>query len=310
MVITSGEDGPQIRFGENVVAASDRGMIAAVINPYGSRVIARWYFKDEQQPGAVASPIAFELRGEVPCEVLRPGQRADVSNVIRDGGWYATIDGRQIPAEITLDGAGSPADWRLRLTNGRGKASIDSGRARLVLEGAPGTRAVFQFSLEPGLNAVHATLESNDHAVRVCQQPVRSLPSTGALDIGPANDSFFSTGWHFAEDAGTQQFRWSRQTSTLRWRMAAPAEMRFILPLRAAHANGATIRASLNGVELSSCALPAGAWTECRIDVPASAARSGLNDLRLTSDTVAPDRPGDPRELAFVMQDGRVRVGR
>ena len=37
--------------------------------------------------------------------------------------------------------------------------------------------------------------------------------------------------------------------------------------------------------------------------------RNGLNDLKLSSDTVAPDRPGDPRELAFVMQDGRVRVG-
>jgi hypothetical protein len=92
--------------------------------------------------------------------------------------------------------------------------------------------------------------------------------------------------------------------------MDAPAELRFILPVRAAHANGATLRASLNGVELSSCALPAGAWTECRIEAPASAARSGVNDLRLTSDTVAPDRPGDPRELAFVMQDGRVRIGK
>ena len=85
--------------------------------------------------------------------------------------------------------------------------------------------------------------------------------------------------------------------------MEQPADVRLLLRLRAAHANGATIRASLNGAELSSCALPAGAWTECRIEAPVSATRSGLNDLRLTSDTVAPDRPGDPRELAFVMQD-------
>jgi hypothetical protein len=92
--------------------------------------------------------------------------------------------------------------------------------------------------------------------------------------------------------------------------MDAPAELRFILPLRAAHAHGATLRASLNGVELTSCALPAGAWIDCRVEAPASATRAGVNDLRLSSDTVAPDRPGDPRELAFVMQDGRVRVGK
>jgi hypothetical protein len=250
------------------------------------------------------------LRGEEPCEVLRTGERVAVSNILQHGGWYATIDGRQIPAEISLTDAGAPGDWRLRLTNGRGTVSIDQARGRLVLDGAPGTRAVFQFSLPPGLTAVHATLESSDHAVRVCRQPIPSLPSTGALEIGPANDSFFTTGWHFAEDAGTQHFRWSRLASTVRWRMDAPAELRFILPVRAAHANGATLRASLNGVELSSCALPAGAWTECRIEAPASAARSGVNDLRLTSDTVAPDRPGDPRELAFVMQDGRVRIGK
>jgi hypothetical protein len=29
----------------------------------------------------------------------------------------------------------------------------------------------------------------------------------------------------------------------------------------------------------------------------------------LTSDTIAPGRQGDPRELAFEMQAGRVRVG-
>ena len=83
-----------------------------------------------------------------------------------------------------------------------------------------------------------------------------------------------------------------------------------MLKLRAANANGATVRASLNGVELTTCTLPPGAWTECRIEAPASAARTGFNDLQLSSDTVAPDRPGDPRELAFVMQDGRVRVGK
>jgi hypothetical protein len=309
LTITASDNGLAIGWGDDVLAASDRGLAAVAISPNG-RVIGRWTAAPGEDPGVRVPPLAFVLRGEAPCEVLRTGERVAVSNILQHGGWYATVDGRQIPAEISLTDAGSPSDWRLRLTNGRGKASIDQARGRLVLDGAPGTRAVFQFSLPPGLTAVHATLESNDHAVRVCRQPIPSLPSTGALDIGPANDSFFSTGWHFAEDAGTRHFRWSRRTSTVRWRMDAPAELRFILPLRAAHAHGATLRASLNGVELTSCALPAGAWIDCRVEAPASATRAGVNDLRLSSDTVAPDRPGDPRELAFVMQDGRVRVGK
>jgi hypothetical protein len=309
LAITASDNGPTIKWGDDVLVAIDRGLAAVAISPSG-RMIGRWTAALGEDPDVRVSPLAFVLRGDTPCEVLRTGQRVDVSNILQHGGWYATIDGHQIPAEISLTDAGSPSDWRLRLTNGRGTASIDQARRRLVLDGAPGTRAVFQFSLPPGLIAVHATLESNDHAVRVCRQPVPSLPATGALDIGPANDSFFSTGWHFAEDAGTQHFRWSQLTSTVRWQMDAPAELRFILPLRAAHANGATIRASLNGVELSSCALPAGAWSECRLEAPSSATRAGVNDLQLSSDTVAPDRPGDPRELAFVMQHGRVRVGK
>ena len=140
------------------------------------------------------------------------------------------------------------------------------------------------------------------------QFPPYPQPGLSISDLPMTRSS--GTGWHFAEDAGTQHFRWSRRTSTVRWQMEAPAELRFILPLRAAHANGATIRASLNGVELSSCALPAGAWIECRLEAPSSATRAGVNDLQLSSDTVAPDRPGDPRELAFAMQHGRVRVGK
>ena len=66
--------------------------------------------------------------------------------------------------------------------------------------------------------------------------------------------------------------------------------------------------AAVNGAAVGSCALPAGAWTDCRISVPATDVRNGLNALVLTSDTIAPGRPGDPRELAFVMQPSRVRL--
>jgi hypothetical protein len=308
LLVTASDDGPVIKWGDDVLAASDRGMVAAVINPAG-RVVARWHFSDQQQPGAAASPIAFELRGEMPCAVLRTGQAVDVSPIVNEGGWYATIDGRQVPAEITLEGAGSPASWRHVLINGRGKAAIDPDRSRLLLGGAPGTRAVFQLSVAPN-QPVRATLESSDHAVRVCQVAVPAIRATGALETGPAFDAHYGVGWHSPEDAGAQRFRWSARSSSLRWRMDSPSAMRFTLPLRAAHPDGATLRASINGADIGTCTLPKGVWTECRLNVDAAQTRNGINELMLTSDTIAPPRDGDPRELAFELQPARVRGGR
>jgi hypothetical protein len=308
LIASSNDDGPIIKWGDDVLAAADRGMVTAVINPSG-RVLARWHFTDAQQPGAAASPIAFELRGETPCAVLRTGQAVDVSPIVSEGGWYATVDGRQVPAEITIEGGGPPADWRHVLINGRGTAAIDPARSRLLLDGAPGTRAVFQLALPPN-QPVHATLETSDHAVRVCQVPVPAFRDTGALETGASFDAHFGVGWHSAEDAGAQRFRWSRRSSSLRWRMDSPAAMRFTLPLRAAHPDGATLRASVNGIAVSTCTLPKGVWTECRIEIEAARTNSGINELTLTSDTIAPPREGDPRELAFELQPARVRGGR
>ena len=308
LIANANDDGPTIKWGDDVLAASDRGMVAAVINPAG-RVVARWHFADVQQPGAAASPVAFALRGEAPCAVLRTGQAVDVSHIVDEGGWYATVDGRQVPAEISITGAGVSHDWRHLLINGRGKPAIDHDRARLLLDGAPGTRAVFQWSLPPN-QTVFATLETSDHGVKVCQMPVPALPPTGALETGPPSDPHFGVGWHTAEDAGAQRFRWSRRSSTLRWRMESPSAMRFILPLRAAHPDGATLRALINGADAGTCALPKGVWTECRLTVAPAQTRSGINELTLTSDTVAPPREGDPRELAFELQQARIRGGR
>ncbi len=308
LVACANDEGPQVVWGDDVVAAIDRGLAVVVINP-GGRLIGRWRFRQEEAPHAELSPSAFVLRGEVPCETLRTTQHLDVSKVLADGGWHATVEGRGT-AEITINGAAPPGEWRLHLTNGRGEASIDAATSRVMLNAAPGTRSVFRLSIPLPRTPITATLESSDHAVRVCQDLVRALPPTGALDVGPDHDGRFGSGWHLAEEAGTQRYRWSMRTSSVRWRMEQPADMRWLLRLRAAHANGATLRASLNGVELPSCTLPAGAWIDCRLDAPASATRAGLNDLQLSSDTVAQDRPGDPRELAYVMQDGRVRVGR
>ena len=306
LAISSDDGGPVVRWGDDVLAAADRGLVAAVINPAG-RVVGRWHFGDGQQPGAAASPIAYVLRGETPCAVLRTGQPVDVSHVVTEGGWYATVDGRQVPAQISLAGGGSSADWRHILINGRGKAAIDVEAGRLVLDGAPGTRAVFQLSMAAGLTGVTATLESSDHAVRVCQIPVPELRTTGTLETGPQTDAHFGVGWHSGEDAGSQRFRWSRRSSTLRWRMESASAMRFILTARAAHPEGATLRASINGVDAGSCTLPKGVWTECRLAADAAQTRAGINELTLTSDTIAPERAGDPRELAFEIQESRVR---
>jgi hypothetical protein len=307
--IASSDAGAEIKWGDDVLVAIDRGFAAAAITPNG-RVIARWTALSGEDTEPPLHPMAFVLRGEAPCEVLRTGQQVDVSEILSEGGWYASIDGRQIPASISITGGGPPADWRHQLSNGRGKAAIEPDHSRLLLDGVPGTRAVFQLSLAPNQPSVLATLESSDHAVRVCQIVVPRLRPTGALETGPAADAHFGVGWHSAEDAGTQHFRWSRRTSTLRWRMEAASAMRFILPLRAAHADGATIRASINGVDVGTCALPKGTWTECRIEVEAGRTRRGINELTLTSDTTAAGREGDPRELAFAMQAGRVRVGK
>jgi hypothetical protein len=302
------DSGVRIIWGDDVISALDRGMAVVAIRPSG-RLIGNWTFAQDEEPGIVLSPRAFVFRDELPCSVLRAGQRTDVSRIAAEGGWLATIDGRPVAATLVLEGAGAAEDWRLQLINGRGKTAIDHQAARLLLDGAPGTRAVFRLSLPPEQPVVFATLESSDHAVRICQIRVPSLSPTGALDTGPASDAHFGVGWHSAEDAGTQHFRWSRRTSTIRWRMESAAPMRVILPLRAAHLKGATLRAAINGTDAGSCALPKGTWTECRIEVDASGTRSGINELTLTSDTVATGREGDRRELAFVMQAGRVRVG-
>lgn len=308
LTVSASDEGPQIVWGDDVLAAIDRGLAIVVINPAG-RVIGRWPFTPNQGPGAQLPPAAFVLNGEVPCETLRTTRRVDVAKVLAEGGWYATVDGPGT-AEITVEGAAPPAEWRHYMINGRGEAAIDAAKAQLILTAIPGTRSVFRLSLPIPRTAVTATLESSDHAVRVCQAPVPAWPATGAVDIGPSRDAHFDPGWHLAEEAGAQRFRWSARSSSIRWRMDQPSDVRLLLKLRAAHANGATLRVSLNGVELTSCVLPAGAWTECRLDAPASATQAGLNTVWLSSDTVAPGRSGDPRELAFVMQDGRVRVGK
>jgi hypothetical protein len=309
VAIAANDDGLMIQWGDDVIAAGDRGLAAVVISPEG-RVRGRWLFTAEEELGVQVPPAAFLYSREVPCEVLRTSQRVDVSRVLAEGGWYATVEGAGI-VEISLDGGSPAALWRARLAHGGGDVSVHAAERRLRLEARPGTRAVFHLSVPIPEAAVVATLETSDHAVRVCQAPAEALPPTGAVDTGPDAEGLFGAGWHTPEDAGTQHFRWSARTSTLRWTMEQPADVRWLLRMRAAHAGGATVTAAWNGVPGATCLLPPGAWAECQFAAPASATRAGLNQLTLSSDTAAAsDRATDARELAFVLQPSRVRVSR
>jgi hypothetical protein len=309
LTITSTDEGPAIMWGDDVLVAIDRGLAVAAFTPE-RQLIGQWAFSLDEKPGVQLPPTPYVLGGESPCAVLRPGERIAVGNVLADGGWWATVEGKG-PATIALATDQSPATWRHRVAGGRGEASIDAERSRLILEAVPGTRSIFRLSLPPSATAA-ATLEPSDiNAVRVCRASIPSLPPTGALEVDAGHDDWFGAGWHLGERGGRQRFRWSQRKSSLLWRMEKPADVRMILRMRAANTNGATIQASINGAALPSCALAAGAWTDCKFALPETSIRSGINELSLNADTMSPsaDRPGDARELAFVMQASRVRVG-
>jgi hypothetical protein len=304
----AGDDGVRILWGEDVVVSADRGIAAAAFTPDG-KLLGQWSFDVTETPGVQLPPTPFVLRGERTCEVLRPGQPHDVSGVLADGIWLATTEGKG-KGVIALETSGDTRDWRHRLSSGRGDAAIDG--SRLIMTPTPGTRAVFRFSMPPSPARMIATLQPGDiTAVRVCQAEVPSLAASGALDVTADRDGFFGAGWHMGERGGTQHFRWSQRASTVQWRMDHVAPMRMTLRIRPAHANGATLSAAINGTALSSCTLEAGKWTDCTLSIPDTAIRSGINQLTLSADTVSPaaDHPGDPRELSFVMQASRVRVG-
>jgi hypothetical protein len=307
LTVSSSDDGPQITWGDDVLAAIDRGLIVAAFTPQGE-LIGHWSFSVDETPGVQLPPTPFVLRGQSTCEVLRPNHAVDVATILADGTWWATVEGDG-QAVIALD-AGSTSGWRNRVAQGRGQASIEG--SQLILQPTPGTRAVFRFSMPPSPPRALATLASGEvQAVRVCQSGIPALPESGAFAVTADRDAWFGSGWHLAERGGQQRFRWSERQSTLQWRAGRAAPVRFILHMRAANSHGATVQFDLNGARLPACALPPGTWTKCRIDIPEGAVGAGINQMRLTADTISPpaERPGDARELSFVMQASRVRVG-
>ena len=297
-------------WGDDVAAVGDRGIVAAAFTPDG-KLLGHWAFALDETPGVDLPPTPFVLRGEMPCQVLRPGEPADLTTILADGRSWATVEGTG-KAVLTLNTDAPPSSWRLGRANGRGEAAIDVQQSLLIIDPVRGTRAVFKFAMPPAPLRAIATLAPGDvTAVRLCQSTIPPLPATGALEVDAQHDGWFGAGWHLGERGGTQRFRWSTRTSTLTWRMQKPALIRMVLRLRPASVNGATLQVAANGSPAGSCTLQFGAWTECRIDLPESMTRTGINQLALTADTVSPsaDRPGDARELSFVMQASRVRVG-
>lgn len=310
LIITSSDDGPQILWGDDVLTAVDRGLAVAAFSPAG-RLIGYWAFSLDDKLGVQLPPTPYVLGGESPCQVLRPGQSSGVGDILADGGWLATAEGKG-KATITISQGAPSSTWRHVVSNGRGAAEVDVARSQITFEPTPGTRSVFRLSMPPDATTPTATLESSDiTSVRVCRASVPLLSATGELEVSAEQDGLYGAGWHLGERGGTQRFRWSSRSSSLLWRTETPARMRMILRLRAANAKGATVQTSINGARLSACALPPGAWTDCRLDLPESAMHAGINELSLSADTISPsaDRPGDSRELAFVMQASRVRVG-
>lgn len=302
------DEGLRILWGDDVAVSADRGIAAAAFTPDG-KLLGQWTFDVAETPGVQLPPTPFILRGERSCEVLRPGQPHDVSRILADGIWLATTEGTG-KAVIKIDAPGDTNEWRLRLSSGRGEAVIEN--SQLIMTPTLTTRPVFRLAMPPAPSPAIATLQPGDiTAVRVCQAEIPALPATGALEVTAERDGFFGAGWHLGERGGSQRFRWSQRISTLQWRMDHLAPMRMILRVRPASAKGATLHAAANGVPLASCTLEAGKWTDCTVSLPETATRTGINQLTLSADTISPatDHPGDPRELSFVMQASRVRVG-
>ena len=309
--ITANDDGLLLLWGDDVAAAGDRGIVTAAFTPDG-KLLGHWAFAIDETPGVQLPPAPYALRGEVPCQVLRSGERTDIAGVLADGrSWLTVVQGTG-KATIALDTDAPSSNWKLGRSSGRGDAAIDTQQSQLVIDPVAGTRAVFKLALPPAPSRAIATLEPGDvSAVKFCQSTIPTLPATGALEVGAEQDGWFGAGWHLGERGGTQRFRWSPRESTMLWRMETPAPIRMLLRLRPASASGATLQFAANGAPISSCVLKSGEWTDCRIDLPETAMRSGINQLSIVADTMSPsaDRPGDPRELAFVMQASRVRVG-
>jgi len=185
----------------------------------------------------------------------------------------------------------------------------------VVFERASVSRPVFEVVLPDAATGVTATLEPGGvlDDIRVCAASpppiLRQDTAAGTIDVGHDGNGNFGAGWHDAERAGSQAFRWSERVSTFVIPLDAPASLDLRWLFRAASPEGANITASVGSQPAGSCDLPPGRWTECRLRISSELTTRGVNRLILTSTTsVEPSRTGDPRQLAFESKGGTVRA--
>jgi hypothetical protein len=274
----------------------------------------RWRLSDREPLEVPTVPAVFVYAREIPCVTLPAGEDVDLSGILRDGALLGTLehDGEAI-IDVRVESGDTARLWA-RAIQGRGRVAIeaiDTNTHRLLVQRRRRDREVFTLTIDSPATGTTARLKPNGEfsAVRVCQALPPWLPETGSLGVGPSENRRFAAGWHDAERPGLLWFRWSEKTSTLVLPLQTRSAVRLLLRLRAAHAGGANIRVAANGRESGTCALPAGKWTDCRIDIPESALHPGVNRVTLVSDTAGPPAPGDPRELGFAMQEWNVRLG-
>ena len=115
-------------WGDDVLTAIDRGLVVVAFSPAG-QLLGQWAFAIDETPGVQLPPTPYVLRGEAPCQVVRPGQPVDVAAILADGRAWATVEGTG-KAVITVDTDAPASSWRLGRSSGRGEAAIDARRGR------------------------------------------------------------------------------------------------------------------------------------------------------------------------------------
>ncbi len=318
-MLTANPEGVSIAIGPEPLLIADAGLAVVTIRPDGE-VDRRLRFAPDAPLTFPVAPAVFTFDRETPCVSLPAGKGTDVTSLVADGGFLTTMD-RAGRAAIRIQFARpQPRAIQARLLLPvRAAATVQSPSedgARVVLERASVSRPVFEVVMPDATTGVMATLEAGGalDEIRVCGTSPASIlragASSGTIDVGPDGHTQFGAGWHDAERAGTQSFRWSERVSTFLFRLDAATALDVRWLLRPAHSEGATIEASIVGQSAGACPLPAGRWTECRIRIPAELTRAGVNRLTLTSTTVVePDarRSSDPRQLAFESEGGTIR---
>ena len=200
-------------WGDDVLTAIDRGLVVAAFPPAG-HLIGQWAFSLDEKPGVQLPPTPYVLRGEAPCQVLRPGERTVVGECspMADGGPRSKEQARP-RSRSTPSAAGGVAASGVERPR---EASIDAERSRVILRADAGHATVFRLSMPPApRRRVRHARPSDITAVRVCRARFRSCRRTARSKSAPRHDAWFGAGWHLGERGGTQRFRWSRAKSTL-----------------------------------------------------------------------------------------------